>query len=178
MGRPKTPTNILKMRGSDKVNPGRMKGRENEPKPAKADAKPPTWLSTRGRKVFRELAKITTAMDVLTVVDHFALAMIADVYDDYFIASEAIENHGATYTITNRDGTELVKANPAVTMKADAWRRVQSGLSKFGLDPSARAGLRVTTPQKKNRFEEFIDESRTRKVFHKGEWVEKESPPR
>jgi P27 family predicted phage terminase small subunit len=129
-----------------------MKARENEPKPEKAPAKPPTWLSTRGRRIFRQLAKITTAMDVLTVADHFALAMIADVYDDYFVASEAIEEHGATYIITNRDGTELVKANPAVTMKADAWRRVQSGLSKFGLDPSARAGLRVTTPQKKNPF--------------------------
>ena len=177
MARPKTPTNILKIRGSDKNHPARMKVRENEPKPAKAETKAPTWLSRRGRKIFRELAKITTAMDVLTVADHPALAMVSDAYDDYFVASEAIDEYGATYKITNRDGTELVKANPAVTMKADAWRRVQSGLGKFGLDPSSRAGLNITPPKKKNPFEEFITESNKRMVFSKGEWVEKEFPP-
>ncbi len=154
MARPKTPTNILKMRGADKNHPERLKARGNEPKPGKAEAKPPTWLSRRGRKIFRELAKITTAMDVLTVADHFTLAMVCDAYDDYFVFSEAVEEYGPTYKVTNRDGTELVKANPAVTMKADAWRRVQSGLGKFGLDPSARAGLKVATPEKRNPFDD------------------------
>ena len=155
MARPKTPTNILRIRGADKKNPARMKARENEPKPAKAEAKPPTWLSRRGRKIFRELAQITTAMDVLTVADHPALAMLCDAYDGYFVASEAITERGMTFTIPNRDGDELVKANPAVAMKSDAWRRIQSGLSKFGLDPSSRAGLVVNNPKSDNPFDQF-----------------------
>ena len=130
MARPKTPSNLLALKGSFKKNPQRLKSRSHEPKPAKAEAKPPTWLSRRGRKIFRELAQITTAMDVLTVADHPALAMLSDAYDDYFVASEAIDEQGATYKITNRDGTELIKGNPAVAMKSDAWRRVQSGMSR------------------------------------------------
>ena len=153
MARPKTPTNILNLRGADKHDPARFKNREHEPKPAKGIAKPPAWLSRRGRKIFRELAEITTAMGVLTVADHPALAMLSDAYDGYFVASEAITEHGMTYTITNRDGDELVKANPAVAMKSDAWRRIQSGLSKFGLDPSSRAGLVVNHPESDNPFD-------------------------
>ena len=130
-----------------------MKARENEPQPAKGIAKPPNWLSRRGRKIFRELAKITTAMDVLTVADHHALAMLCDAHDDYFTASESINAQGATYKVTNRDGTELIKGNPAVAQKADAWRRVQSGMSKFGLDPTSRAGLVVNHPESENPFD-------------------------
>ena len=90
MARPRTPTNLLSLRGAFKKDPQRLKARENEPKPAKAEAKPPSWLSKRGRKIFRELAQITTAMDVLTVADHHSLAMLSDAYDDYLAASEAI----------------------------------------------------------------------------------------
>ncbi len=153
MARPKTPTNILKLHGAGKEHPERMKLRKNEPNPAKGIAKVPTWLSRRGRKIVRELAKLTAAMDVLTVADNHALAMLSDAYDDYFVASEAIDEHGATYKIANRDGTELVKANPAVTQKADAWRRIQSGLSKFGLDPTSRAGMVVNNPESDNEFD-------------------------
>ena len=92
-------------------------------------------------------------MDVLTISDHAALALLCDAYDDYWKASEALAEHGVTYKIKNREGTELIKVNPAASVKADAWRRVQSGLSKFGLDPSSRANLSVTTLEKKNPFD-------------------------
>jgi len=153
MARPKTPTNILKLRGADKQNPQRMKARKNEPKPPKAEASPPTWLSRRGRKIFRDFAKITEAMDVLTGADHDALAMLADAQDDYLTAAESIRKQGATYKVRNRDETELIKANPAVIQKADAWRRVQSSMGKFGLDPTSRAGLTVNHPESDNPFD-------------------------
>ena len=165
MARPKTPTNILKLRGADKKNPQRMKLRENEPKPPKAEANPPTWLSRRGRKIFRDFAKITEAMDVLTVADHDALAMLADAQDDYLTASESIRKQGATYKVVNRDKTELIKAHPAVAQKADAWRRIQSGMGKFGLDPSSRAGLTVNNPESKNPFDEDPPDTREKKLI-------------
>jgi P27 family predicted phage terminase small subunit len=106
----------------------------------------------------------------LTISDHAALALLCDAWDDYWKAGEAAEKHGLTIGVQTREGTALVKANPAVAMKADAWRRVQSGLSKFGLDPSSRANLSVTTPEKKNPFD--VDPlPKTRMVFHKGELV-------
>ena len=153
MGKPKTPTNILKLKGADKVHPERMKKRKHEPNPARGIAKVPIWLSRRGRRIFRDLAKITASMDVLTVSDNYALAMLADAYDDYFAASEAIEAHGATYVVITRDDVELVKNNPAVHHKNEAWRRINVGLGKFGLDPSSRAGLIVNNPDEENEFD-------------------------
>ena len=172
MGRPRTPTNILKLKGAEKVNPGRFKDRGDEPQPKKGQGEPPAWLSPRGRRQYRKLSKITAAMDVLTVSDHAALALLCDAWDDYWKAGEAVDKHGVTLEVETREGTALVKANPAVAMKADAWRRVQSGMSKFGLDPSSRANLSVTTPEKDNPFD-TDPLPKTRMVFHKGEMVEK-----
>jgi P27 family predicted phage terminase small subunit len=129
MGRPRTPTNILKLKGSDKNHPGRLKDRGKEPQPEKGQGEPPDWLSPRGRRQYRKLSKITAAMDVLTVSDHAALALLCDAWDDYWKAGEAVDQHGLTIGVQTREGTALVKANPAVAMKADAWRRVQSGMS-------------------------------------------------
>lgn len=165
MARSKTPTNILKLRGADKKNPQRIKLRENEPKPPKAEANPPAWLSRRGRKIFRDFAKITEAMDVLTVADHDALAMLADALDDYRTAAESIRKQGVTYKVTNRDEAELIKAHPAVAQKADAWRRIQSGMGKFGLDPTSRAGLTVNHPKSANSFDEEPPTAEKRKLI-------------
>ena len=172
MARPKTPTNLLRLRGSDKVNPGRMKKRENEPQPEKGQGEPPAWLSPRGRRQYRKLSRITAAMNVLTISDHAALALLCDAYDDYWKAGEALQEHGITYKIKNREGIELLKVNPAASVKADAWRRVQTGLSKFGLDPSSRANLSVLTPEPANPFDED-PLPKTRMVFHKGKMIEK-----
>jgi P27 family predicted phage terminase small subunit len=154
MGRPRTPTNILKLKGSDMNHPGRLKARGKEPQPEKGQSEPPAWLSPRGRRQYRKLSKITAAMDVLTVSDHAALALLCDAWDDYWKAGEAVEQHGLTIGVQTREGAALVKANPAVAMKADAWRRVQSGLAKFGLQPKARDGITLPKPKEKNRFDD------------------------
>ena len=58
-----------------------------------------------------------------------------------------------TYKVENREGVEVIKANPAVAMKADAWRRVMLGLGKFGLTPAERANVSIVPSKKKNRFD-------------------------
>jgi hypothetical protein len=63
MARPRTPTNILKLKGADKANPARFKDRGNEPQPQKGQGKAPDWLSPRGRRQYRKLSKITAAID-------------------------------------------------------------------------------------------------------------------
>jgi P27 family predicted phage terminase small subunit len=91
------------------------------------------------------------------VSDLAALALLFDAWDDYWKAGEAVDKHGVIIDVKNREGVALVKANPAVAMKADAWRRVLLGMSKFGLDPSSSANLSVTTPKERNPFDEFDD---------------------
>ena len=55
MGRPRTPTKILKLRGVEKVNPGRMKERDNEPENSNPIGDPPQWLSAKEQQAFTML---------------------------------------------------------------------------------------------------------------------------
>jgi P27 family predicted phage terminase small subunit len=153
MGRPQTPTNILKLKGSDKKDPARMKDR-NPPEPKKGIPKPPQWLNPNAKKAFRELAKITDGMNVLTMADSATLALICDAYADYLDAKKLVDTDGLVYTVTNREGQTMMKANPAATIKADAWRRVMAGLGKFGLSPVEREKINITKPKSKNKFDD------------------------
>ena len=63
------------------------------------------------------------------------------------------------------DETQLIKAHLAVAQKANAWRRIQSGLSKFGLDPTGRAGLVVNPPKSGNSFDDEPVKAGKRKLI-------------
>ena len=122
---------------------------------AAVTVKPPSWLSRRGKKIFRDLTQVIADLSILDPADFIALSMLADALDDYRIFGEKVEEDGPTFKSTaNREGEVLIKANPAVSMKADAWRRVQSGLAKFGLQPKARDGIKLPKPKEKNRFDD------------------------
>ena len=132
----------------------------SKPKPtpgevAAVEVKPPPWLSRRGKKIFRDLTKVITDLSILDPADYIALSMLADALDDYRTFGERVEEDGPTFKSTaNREGEVLIKANPAVSMKADAWRRVQSGLAKFGLQPKARDGIKLPKPKPKHKFDD------------------------
>jgi len=151
MARPRTPNNLRILKGTDKQHPERMR---TPPEPKKGKIHPPTWLKPKARKAFIELAKITTDMNVLTTADKMSLAMVCDAYSDYLEANELVEKNGQTYVVTNREGIDMIKANPATTIKADAWRRVMIGLGKFGLSPSEREKINITPVKKKNPFDD------------------------
>ena len=155
MARPRTPKNILILKGSDKAHPERMKDR-NPPEPKKGKETPPAWLNTKAKRAFNELVKITTDMNVLTLADKTSLAMVCDAYSDYLEAKDLIDEQGMTYKVTNREGVEMIKANPAASIKADAWRRVMIGLGKFGISPSDREKISITPVKKKNPFADFV----------------------
>ena len=55
MAKTRTPTNVLKLRGSDKVHPERMRDRENEPEPVGDIGDPPAHLSETERGCWVEL---------------------------------------------------------------------------------------------------------------------------
>ena len=128
-----------------------------EPTPGETAArkvKPPPWLKRRGKKVFRDLTKVITDLSLLNPADYVALGMLSDGIDDYLTYGDAVDKHGPTFVTVNREKVEMVKVNPACALKADAWRRVQSGLAKFGLQPKARDGIKLPAPKPKNRFDD------------------------
>jgi P27 family predicted phage terminase small subunit len=111
--------------------------------PAKEPPKAPAWLSREGRRLYRELGKLIISRGIMTDIDGHALALAADAYAQYQRASEELAERGILIEI---DG-KLVK-NPAAAVVADTWRRAELGLSRFGLNPVARAGIKIDTPRR------------------------------
>ena len=75
-GRPRKPTNVLKLQGVDKVNPGRMKERENEPVNVNPIGKAPAWLTAAEKKEWAVL--VNDAIEgVLGEADRTAVALCA-----------------------------------------------------------------------------------------------------
>lgn len=58
-GRPRTPTNILKLNGSAKRHPERMKERENEPVNTQPIGEPPEFLTDVEKSAFNEIVNIS-----------------------------------------------------------------------------------------------------------------------
>jgi len=81
-GRPRKPTNVLILQGADKVNPARIKERENEPINVNPIGKVPAWLSTAEKKEWAVL--VHDAIDgVLGEADRSAVAITAKLLHKY-----------------------------------------------------------------------------------------------
>lgn len=80
MSRPRTDTNVLKMRGSFKKNPQRLKERENEPKPVGGLGDPPEEFNEVHNKRLLQAWHEVVAMvppGVLTCADRIIVEMTA-----------------------------------------------------------------------------------------------------
>lgn len=122
MTRPKTPTNILEMKGAFKKNPQRR--RTEEPKPEKPLGNPPCRLSPGVKKIWREIAR-QCAPGVLTIMDRQAMELAS-------IALDRVRQCVDTYDDEGRPLITMTDIRTAMTM-----------LGKFGMTPSDRAGLGI-----------------------------------
>lgn len=124
-GRPRTPTNILKLRGAEKNHPERLKERENEPVNVNPIGRPPTWLTTVERKAWRMIIK-TCVDGVLGEADRLAVAVASQ------IAAMCM-----TGTADHQDRTLLLRY-----------------LGQFGMTPSERSKISVPQEKPKNKFDD------------------------
>lgn len=148
-GRPPVPTHTKKVRG----NPGKRKLNDDPtPPPApRGGVLPPAWTEDSWEdgcdavRMWDHVSAILAPMGLLTTADADSLALYCDAYAEYQAAGELIAAEGMTFTRTTDRGGESVQANPAVAMRADAWRRMERMLSQFGMNPVARS--RVHAPE-------------------------------
>ena len=126
MPRPRVPTNLLRIKGADKINPARLKKRENEPKPTKPLGVPPKHLSADQRKCWRELVRFVQD-GVFADCDAWAVE-IASVLMAEFRADTGAFN-------------------------AARIARLDSLLGRFGITPADRSRVTAIQPEKKNRFD-------------------------
>lgn len=76
MARPRTPTNVLKLRGADKKDPKRLRPREHEPKDDRVVGDPPEHLDDSEKACWLELRE-NAIKGVLLQSDRTALELTA-----------------------------------------------------------------------------------------------------
>lgn len=136
-GRKPTPSHLKVVAGTNRAD----RENKNEPKPRHAKPEAPAHMSARGREAWDYVVMVLDRMGVLTEADALAVELMCEARADWLSARSAIAAAGGeTYeSINEQTGAVLIKAHPAVAMRNDASRRLQSLLAEFGMTPSSRS---------------------------------------
>ncbi len=146
-GPKKTPTAILKLRGTP-----RAKTRRREPKPNLGEPACPRGLSAKAKTIWRNLTPKLLTAEILTVVDGAGLVRFCELY---VLWREALaELRGAKRIIEQANGVK--SANPLFKIVNDLSRELARLEQAYGLTPADRAGLSVN----KDALNETEDEER------------------
>ena len=134
---------------------------ENEPRPPRGVPNPPSWFSELEIEAWNLLAPSLEAIGVLAIADGPALQMLCQAWAEWRVARQIVEEQGSYYIHEPESGPVSIRKHPAVGVASDAWRRVSSMLSEFGLTPSARSRLEVAAPADPDSFEKFLGRGRS-----------------
>ena len=128
MARPHLPKNILRIRGSDKNHPARMKKRENEPENIKPLRDPPAHLSKLNKAAYSEIVELSIP-GVLGEADSLAVEQAASL---------------------------LVKCRGLCDDQPTAAERrlLFSYFGQMGMLPADRAKLSIPKEKPKNKFDD------------------------
>ena len=142
-GRKPTPSHLKVVRGTNRAD------RENtsEPKPRRELPSAPAHMTDRGREAWGYVVGILDRMGVLTEADALAVELLCEARSDWLSAREEIAGSGGE---TYQTEAGLIKAHPAVAMRNDAARRLQSLLAEFGMSPSSRSKVSAKEPDEKD----------------------------
>lgn len=141
-GPQKTPTEILKMRGSWR---GTSRDR-TEPKPPKGTPTSQVTLTDAELVVFEQVVEQVQSLGLNAVTDGNALARYAAVVVRINHTKVFLEKHGETYPVYDRhaDGTKtvrIVKRFPQSAVLTELEGVALRLEREFGLTPASRAGL-------------------------------------
>jgi len=138
-GPQKTPTKILKQRGSPEA-----KRRKNEPEPGPGRPKCPQWMNSEGKKRWKELMPQLEAMGLLTEADKGLYVRYCQTYGRWVEMEQWLSAEGAEYVRTNK-----MKMTTGVTLMPHVFevRKISEDLTKMeremGLSPASRASLAI-----------------------------------
>jgi P27 family predicted phage terminase small subunit len=136
-GPKRTPTAILKIRGSRRATERPDRGTVAEMPEA------PAWLTGAALEMWNELSPLLFNANVLTMRDRNALARYCKLWEQWRKATDFVDKYGTTYPSTDANGntifrrhTQAIEARNLATILA----RLEAA---FGLEPSARASVGV-----------------------------------
>jgi P27 family predicted phage terminase small subunit len=103
---------------------------------------PPAWLSAESREVWAQVVEMLGRIPgLLAEIDAYALARYCDDWVEYWEAKRIVDTDGIVSL--SEKGTEF--QNPAVGVKNKAAERMTRFEARFGMTPSDRSGLGVST---------------------------------
>lgn len=136
-GPPRTPTEILKLRGS-----WLAKSRPGEPQPEKTAPPMPAGLSEREAAVWDRLVATLEEMQVVTVADWPELERYARQWCRWEDCEAVIRASGMTYEVEGRNGRQI-KERPEVREAARLDASLRAIEQQFGLTPASRSRLSI-----------------------------------
>ena len=129
-GPKKTPTKVLKLRGS-------WRGDKRPVDDPGAYTRPsmPQYLTGAARTEWKRIVPILENMGVLAECDRTMLALYCKVYAEWLEADELCKS------LLIKTSNNNIVQHPALSIRTNAWERLKKICSEFGLSPSARTGL-------------------------------------
>lgn len=155
-GRKNLPAEIKQLRGT--AQPCRENAAGNSTDLARlTDVKPPAWLDTMAKKIFKSKAEQLIALRVLTVLDIDILALYAQSYSMIVEALQKIKDEGKFNTLYNDEGQIIgFVENPYMKVYRDNFDKVQKLSGHFGFSPATRKGIMTMTDKKEDK-DDFSD---------------------
>ena len=138
-GPPKTPTPLKVARGTARGDISR------EPQPPRsASIKMPKHLGKVAAAKWRYLLPLLDSVRIMTDADIDALARYCDTFEWWMATRAKLKEDGDTYPILN-DGGEVkyIAQRPEVSIAHKLAQQLRQLEQDFGLNPSARASLKV-----------------------------------
>jgi len=126
----RVPLNLLRLRGSIKKNPARLRERESEPVPKAVLGNPPKHLAKDERKCWRELIS-KAPYGVVGDCDSWAVEIASCLMAQY--------------------------RRSRLDMPAARLNLLHSIMGRFGFTPADRSRISVPQPKKKNKFDDDWD---------------------
>jgi P27 family predicted phage terminase small subunit len=137
-----------------KIQSGMRSDRVNRaaPSPPAVEPEPPAELSALAKGEWDRITPILTRMRVLTEADGAALALYCETFATWTETAKKIARQG--YVVLSAAAT--AKVNPLVAINAQARADMLRLLSEFGLTPSSRSRVSVTSDSEVDPIAEFL----------------------
>ena len=155
-GRKNLPAEVKKLRGT--AQPCREQAAGNDLAARLTEVKPPAWLDTTAKKIFKSKAEQLIALQVLTILDIDMLALYAQSYSLIVEALQKIKAEGKFNTLYNDEGQIIgFVENPYMKVYRDNFDKVQKLAGHFGFSPATRKAIMSVADKKENKddFAEF-----------------------
>lgn len=126
MGRPRTPSNVLQLKGAFAKDPARGRARADEMEVVGEVGDPPEWLDESAQVAWRELVGMVPG-GCLGRSDAAHLAVVSKLY-------------------------ALVKVTPTLDIPPSVLQRLMVGLGSMGMNPSERSKVKIGKGPAVNEF--------------------------